>query len=155
MGKYLLLLFLMVYGCHHSAQPHTNFSGESGNAIIGGVSPEIPRAIEIESEGKSIRFVVSMVNASNMPPPESQEHVYLQLESDVRITVDEVMEIAGDIIDSFITRRYFSQLQLNIQTSESAIVKILCIATGDALTTQKTDVTHMTPYYVDITIEAE
>ena len=116
-------------------------------------SPKIPQNIQIEYEGTSIIFEISTLY--EVTPPDSQERVYLLLKADVPVTIDEVMEMAGDIIDSFITEQYFAWLQLGIKTSESATVKILCIATGEPSTTQSTDIKSMTPYYTDITVEEE
>ena len=155
MERYLFLLFLLIYGCHHTVQPSASPSDANEIAVKTLLSPEIPRTIQIEHEGKSIEFAVSTVTPSEVTPSESQERTYLQLEADAPVTVDGVMEMAGDIIDSFITQRYFAWLQLRVKTSESTTIKILCIATGDESTTQSSDVKNMTPYYTDITVEEE
>lgn len=108
-------------------------------------SPKVPEIIKIEYEETTIAFAVSQTNqtkSKDLTP--SNQRTYMLLKANQPVTTDQVMEMMGDIIDAFITREYYPWLRRHVENSGINVIKITCVATGNASTTQSTDVFEMT-----------
>ncbi|MCZ6679531.1 MAG: hypothetical protein O7E52_20055 [Candidatus Poribacteria bacterium] len=145
MYRYLFLLLIAIYGCHRVAQPNAQPLPLSDEKV----APDIPEILQIESEEKTVTFAVVTTDGAR-----ADQKIYLSLTANTAVTTDQVMDMAGDIIDAFIARRYYTWLQMRIETSEAQVVKITCIATGKPSTTESTELSEMTPYATEVTIEA-
>ena len=181
MHKYFVLLLLTISGCHQITQPMVQPRGADGTTMspVTGVvtPPRRPDTIEVDSQETGIPTTPSVIGDDALPTlpdmikvnsqetaitfsvsilpcgSEPRDHTFLLLETDHSLTVDQVMEMISDIVDAFITLKFFPLLQVEVKTSEAASVKITCIATGEASTTQSTDVSIMTPYLTEVTVE--